>query len=126
MCIRDRVGRVHRRHRTVVDIRRRVEVGEVVASGEYHVFGGETVIDAGVDTVVVQKARSRAEVIVRIAQADASLVRRGEIFQQVRRDGVDPAGGNLVAGKDVADIAGGTCLLYTSPSPRDRTRSRMP
>ena len=21
---------------------------------------------------------------------------------------------------------GGTCLLYTSPSPRDRTRSRMP
>ena len=23
-------------------------------------------------------------------------------------------------------IAGGTCLLYTSPSPRDRTRSRMP
>ena len=24
------------------------------------------------------------------------------------------------------DRAAGTCLLYTSPSPRDRTRSRMP
>ena len=29
--------------------------------------------------------------------------------------------------KDVIVIGGGdTCLLYTSPSPRDRTRSRMP
>ena len=29
------------------------------------------------------------------------------------------------AGYDVL-ASGGTCLLYTSPSPRDRTRSRMP
>ena len=28
------------------------------------------------------------------------------------------------AGQTVGDV--GTCLLYTSPSPRDRTRSRMP
>ena len=27
---------------------------------------------------------------------------------------------------DFMIIASGTCLLYTSPSPRDRTRSRMP
>ena len=27
---------------------------------------------------------------------------------------------------DVIISTGGTCLLYTSPSPRDRTRSRMP
>ena len=27
---------------------------------------------------------------------------------------------------DVIDFALDTCLLYTSPSPRDRTRSRMP
>ena len=26
----------------------------------------------------------------------------------------------------IFDLGGGTCLLYTSPSPRDRTRSRMP
>ena len=29
---------------------------------------------------------------------------------------------NFTAG----DVGIGTCLLYTSPSPRDRTRSRMP
>ena len=28
--------------------------------------------------------------------------------------------------KEVADALGISCLLYTSPSPRDRTRSRMP
>ena len=28
-------------------------------------------------------------------------------------------------GKDI-NIQGDSCLLYTSPSPRDRTRSRMP
>ena len=27
---------------------------------------------------------------------------------------------------DVATVFRSTCLLYTSPSPRDRTRSRMP
>ena len=29
-------------------------------------------------------------------------------------------------GKAVVKISVTTCLLYTSPSPRDRTRSRMP
>src|SRR5664280_3451156 len=28
--------------------------------------------------------------------------------------------------QQVGDLADTTCLLYTSPSPRDRTRSRMP
>ena len=32
----------------------------------------------------------------------------------------------LMAAKDGTSQAGNTCLLYTSPSPRDRTRSRMP
>ena len=30
----------------------------------------------------------------------------------------------LFEGEDIADLS--ACLLYTSPSPRDRTRSRMP
>ena len=30
------------------------------------------------------------------------------------------------AGCDLVILACNTCLLYTSPSPRDRTRSRMP
>ena len=36
---------------------------------------------------------------------------------------------NLIAAEDISQIIignGTTCLLYTSPSPRDRTRSRMP
>ena len=34
----------------------------------------------------------------------------------------------IAAGMDSKDIFGGThsCLLYTSPSPRDRQKSRMP
>ena len=34
--------------------------------------------------------------------------------------------GNLENLKDVENNPNYTCLLYTSPSPRDRTRSRMP
>ena len=43
--------------------------------------------------------------------------------------------GNVVDGKFIGDnvpqlihgfVEDGDCLLYTSPSPRDRTRSRMP
>ena len=47
---------------------------------------------------------------------------RGEITLVVA--GVGPDGG-FGAG-DVAAGGAGACLLYTSPSPRDRTRSRMP
>ena len=35
-------------------------------------------------------------------------------------------GQNIDLGGDDAGSRNGTCLLYTSPSPRDRTRSRMP
>ena len=40
-------------------------------------------------------------------------------------------GGVFIDVRDSADISttgtiAGACLLYTSPSPRDRTRSRMP
>ena len=39
----------------------------------------------------------------------------------------DAGGANLSNGVRVGDITDGSfCLLYTSPSPRDRTRSRMP
>ena len=32
----------------------------------------------------------------------------------------------LQGGTDGVGVGGGVCLLYTSPSPRDRHRSRMP
>ena len=34
--------------------------------------------------------------------------------------------GDVVSATNIAVTAPSTCLLYTSPSPRDRTRSRMP
>src|SRR3989442_15758585 len=77
---RDQVWRIHGRHRTIVDIWRRVEVSEVVAPGEHRVPLGEIVIDAPVNPVIVQNARSRTEVVICIAQTDVSLVRRREIF----------------------------------------------
>ena len=57
-------------------------------------------------------------------------------YALVLQDGADPltTGGVAVAGFTTAGMVGviaashiiQTCLLYTSPSPRDRTRSRMP
>ena len=35
-------------------------------------------------------------------------------------------GANDVANAMGTSVGSGACLLYTSPSPRDRTRSRMP
>ena len=51
--------------------------------------------------------------------------------QVVLAEGDGAAGGlfvEIVTGRDGQGIAGEDhdCLLYTSPSPRDRTRSRMP
>ena len=34
--------------------------------------------------------------------------------------------GHTVIGFDIRNASDNVCLLYTSPSPRDRTRSRMP
>ena len=38
----------------------------------------------------------------------------------------DQRGAALALGVQAADDVAGTCLLYTSPSPRDRQKSRMP
>src|SRR5665811_2417651 len=47
-----------------------------------------------------------------------ALVDKAHVGEQV---GCDVVGGDLAPRQHVK-----TCLLYTSPSPRDRTRSRMP
>ena len=42
---------------------------------------------------------------------------------------VNPKGGiieGLPVTRSLTELPGGICLLYTSPSPRDRTRARMP
>ena len=47
-----------------------------------------------------------------------------ERVAQEKKSGVKKSGG--AAARADGDPGGGGCLLYTSPSPRDRTRSRMP
>ena len=45
----------------------------------------------------------------------------------IGRLGADPEIKQMVNGKSVARLSLATsCLLYTSPSPRDRQKSRMP
>mgnify|MGYP003381610470 CR=1 FL=1 len=63
------------------------------------------------------------------SSAASDVYKRQDCFQQV--DGVAGEPGDRL-GQDQVDLSGaglgehGFCLLYTSPSPRDRTRSRMP
>ena len=60
----------------------------------------------------------------RVAALDVGVV---SIMSAVAVDAADTGSTRLVPVLAVMAIVGFTaCLLYTSPSPRDRTRSRMP
>ena len=47
-------------------------------------------------------------------------------FEETVKSGMDMAQKQLATAIEAGDAAAQVCLLYTSPSPRDRTRSRMP
>ena len=70
----------------------------------------ETVRKLGVRDRVVLSQRYQREFAAIEAQALAELKASGVSQREVERN----------------STAGGTCLLYTSPSPRDATLSRMP
>ena len=73
-----------------------------------------------------------------IQTAEGALNETHAILQRMRELGVQAATDTNVAvdrdeiQKEINQLTsevnriGNTCLLYTSPSPRDRTRSRMP
>ena len=56
--------------------------------------------------------------------ADVSFARA--IFEDVDASGATLTDANLTGCRLMDVDLSGCCLLYTSPSPRDRTRSRMP
>ena len=60
----------------------------------------------------------------------ASDVYKRQVKEEVIEEPVveeTPVEGEVAAeGAEGAEASATTCLLYTSPSPRDRTRSRMP
>ena len=64
----------------------------------------------------------------------SSVEFRKDLFADERRDDLNEVGQPTVRQDILGHVSGTTryyddhhfCLLYTSPSPRDRTRSRMP
>ena len=66
------------------------------------------------------------------ASASATLAERGfnvhafSFHESPRRAHSIAAQGGINAAKNYKSDGDSVCLLYTSPSPRDRTRSRMP
>ena len=57
---------------------------------------------------------------------DAALAKDAELLAKPESNATVVANLKAAAPLTVLDRKGGCCLLYTSPSPRDRTRSRMP
>ena len=64
----------------------------------------------------------RGNSVAVMAQGAAALVAEKHAAGEI--DGIISLGGS--AGTTIGTTAMQACLLYTSPSPRDRTRSRMP
>ena len=88
--------------------------------------------------IAVDVERRDTQALVRvtdngIGMSPRTLARLFELFTRAEGDGeVLPAGGlgvGLWITRQLVEAHGGTigaCLLYTSPSPRDRQKSRMP
>ena len=62
------------------------------------------VIDAPINTIIVQKSRSWAEVIIGIAQPDPSLVGRREVLWEIRTPSCSQRAGDPVTGENIADV----------------------
>ena len=78
---------------------------------------------------IIEHAREihpKTEIISRLVSGEIHrsnyenvCIRARKLASALEKDGIQN-------GDVVATLALNTCLLYTSPSPRDRTRSRMP
>src|SRR4051794_25981549 len=62
-------------------------------------------VDAPVNAIVVERAGSGTEIVVRVAEADAFLIRGGKVLQDIRRDGINPVGRDDVARENIPNVA---------------------
>jgi len=95
-------------------------------------------------SISLQNEKSQIDILVIFMTASATLfegnrIEGGKVIENYaliseiidKQITDDPDDGNLQKAKEAVDnvfatCGAATCLLYTSPSPRDRTRSRMP
>ena len=73
--------------------------------------------------IVDYEAPDAAETLARSLRDTGFAVLRNHPITAERIEAIYDSWGSFFAGDDKFAYA---CLLYTSPSPRDRTRSRMP
>src|SRR5664280_3629875 len=65
-----------------------------------------------------------AEMATKVEAAHLMMVNAARLKDAGERNDVEAGMAKLIASEYAFEVT--TCLLYTSPSPRDRTRSRMP
>jgi len=97
---------------------------------------GSTKVVAGL-SASIQQGSTNAKSAAEVTQEAAKLAQKGAESGKTAADRLKSIDDIVKANtetvkeldkraKEIAVIVGTTCLLYTSPSPRDRTRSRMP
>ena len=103
----------------------RLILTEMARISSHFVFNGAYALEVGALTPIFYAMEDRERVLDLIES-----VTGGRFHPNFNRiGGVKPAAGSgPTTKKDIQDLPAGfySCLLYTSPSPRDRTRSRMP
>ena len=87
---------------------------------------------SGIDLIAISPGLSQSEPLVQEAKRRGiAMTGEIELFARGLRDLGERERCRIIAitgtnGKTTVTSLCGACLLYTSPSPRDRTRSRMP
>ena len=85
-----------------------------------NVARSEPIVELETDKVSIEVSAPQAGVLGPIAHAEGQNVSIGDVLTTLIEATVAPSQAAEPAPQAIP------CLLYTSPSPRDRTRSRMP
>ena len=145
MCIRDRYRSSgvskngDKTYATIKDISRgTVSSATIVSSGDNFSIGNRIVVDdtdtggygasGEVDSVKgksVLSIESQATKSLLVELSNTAYLFSGNTITQAATGATGEVVGDVFSGNKFG-LRNITCLLYTSPSPRDRTRSRMP